>query len=98
MEIFQALKIQPTPARNIVLALIFDKGPSPFSIRDICIEKATREITLSETAIGNIIRLFLVRGLLQQAGERRCPSRGRPELLFAVHPAFFQSSEDTGHS
>jgi hypothetical protein len=87
-QIFYRLKVQPTAARKEVLKLIFAKIPGEFTTHDICAKKNEQHIPLSETAVGNIIRLFHVRGLLIQCGEKKCPSRGRPELLFKVSNSF----------
>jgi predicted ArsR family transcriptional regulator len=86
-KLWSALKISPTYSRTQVLKILLNRTQE-FSIDDICEERVNYNLTLSKTAVSNIMRLFHVRGLLVQSGERRGPARGRPELLFKISPVF----------
>jgi hypothetical protein len=86
-KIWRTLKISPTYARTEILKISLSMTQE-FSIEDINNEKEKYNLSLSRTAISNIMRLFHVRGLLIQSGERKSPMRGRPELLFKISPKF----------
>jgi hypothetical protein len=86
-KIWRALKVSPTYGRAQVLKILLNRAQE-FSIDDICDEKEKYNLTLSKTAVSSIMRLFHVRGLLVQSGERKGPARGRPELLFKISPTF----------
>jgi predicted transcriptional regulator len=87
-QILEAMKIQPTYARKAVLQIVMGKSIEEFTIDDICREKDSRKLHFTKTSVAQALRLFQVRGLIVQSGEKKCPQRGRPTLLFKVASKF----------
>jgi len=72
--------------KSQVLSVVLEKNDDRFTNEDIILEIKNRQMRISTNAVGNTLRLFCVRGIIQSINPKRTAHRGRPELLYIVSP------------
>jgi hypothetical protein len=82
--LLEVFKIAPTDIRIHILSVIRTQNQSgPFS-EDILAGALRDGMKISKSSLTNIIRLFVVRGLLQSIDPKKTPFRGRPQSQFII--------------
>lgn len=82
-QVLEVFRISPTPIRSKVLSYILGKS-TPFTAPGILSEMQRSQCLITQTTLGNILRLFHARGLIHAVDPNKTHRRGRPQTLFVI--------------
>jgi Fe2+ or Zn2+ uptake regulation protein len=82
-QVLEVFRISPTPIRLKVLSHILEKS-TPFTAPGTLSEMQHNQCLITQTTLGNILRLFHARGVIHTVDPNKTYKRGRPQTLFVI--------------